>query len=339
MTKNQTVLASFGQLNRDDNFKIITKIIKDDSQIFVRKEAYTKKATPHIDKLLISHNKLNKALSNFDNIRLVNVLRSGYNFVDFEYVIGCNAEYKSFNSIISGDYSEAIETIDRILSLIDSLQSNREKNETTTVKKINDIYRSSSSVKYINPGIVDLNLDNFIINKKNELVTFDYEWVFDQPVAADFAKTRLLYSFFARRSEAFAFLPKDNKIFKAIIANGAQTLIPAELYIKYSQYLSKESMKKYWEAEDIFQKSVNKYHQDTASSNCTSFIIKEISSPQPTFPDIEEANINSYNDYIRDLEKRIKKLGDELEAVESTISYRFHKKLRSIKKTITKKNF
>jgi len=343
--KDETVLATFGQLNRDREFQIITRIVARGSQVSVRKEAYTNDAISHIDKLKINHKKLVSAVSSLNKIRAVEILGSGSNFVEFEYIKGRNVEYEAFKSILSNNYDDAFATIERIFALIDTLTSNRNNEESSEVKKINDIYHlPSSSAKYTSPGIIDLNLDNFILSTDDELVAFDCEWVFDQPIATDYIKTRLVYTFFARRSEAFAFLPNKTSAFNTIWEGDAQALIPSEIYTRYIKLLNKEAMRKYWEAEDIFQNSVNKHRVNTAESNYKNYKSERLTSSRLTFPEIEESRRNNYESLLADSRSNYESLlahtrhvESELELIKSSATYKIALKIASAKGKIIKK--
>lgn len=343
--KNELVLAAFGQLNRDKNFRIMTKIVSNGTKTSVRKVAYTKDAIPHIERLKKNHKKLSDAVSSLDGIRIVDIVATGTDFVEFEYIKGQNLEHETFKHIITGNYDEAMNAIDRIFSLVDNLSSQRAANEAKAVKNINDAYQlPSSSATYANPGIIDLNLDNFMLSHAGELVAFDYEWMFDQPIASDFIKTRLLYTFFARRGEAFAFLPNKHRTFKTIWEGEAQALIPAEIHSKYSTLLTKQAMRKYWQAEDIFQKSVNQHRLNTAPSNYENFKSEELTSPRLTFPEIEELRRNSYESQLaharqsnEELLAHTQNIEKELAHIKSSTAYRAARKMGDTKNKILKK--
>src|SRR5690606_38013710 len=110
------------------------------------------------------------------DVRLVEILDSGAGFIEFEYIPGRNVEYELFDKILTRESESVTNLIDRIFLLIDGLSSQRSENESITVKNINDIYGSlKNSKKYASPGIVDLNLDNFILESNGKIVVFDYE--------------------------------------------------------------------------------------------------------------------------------------------------------------------
>ncbi len=343
--KTDSILAAFGQLNRDREFQIVTKILGKSSGISVCKESYTADAIPHIHRLISNHERLSTALSPLKKVRLVNIIGTGDDFVEFEYIKGRNVDQEAFQCVMSGDYSEVIKIIDRVFALIDGLSSQRSVDESSAVQKINNIYTlPSSSKNYVNPGIIDLNLDNFILSPKDELVIFDYEWIFDQPIAADFIKTRVVYTFFARRSEAFAFLPSKSRVFKTLWEGDARTLIPSEIYAKYAKLLSKESMRKYWEAEDVFQKSVTGHRVDTAKLNYKNFVSEELASPQPTFPEIEELRRSNYESQLaqtksdyQSLLERAANAENELALIKGSTTYRIARKMAAAKGKIIKK--
>lgn len=339
--KDETLLAAFGQLNRNDEFKIITKIVNNGPRIFVRKEAYTEKAIPHIERLKKNHESLGEKVSSLSNIRVANILDSGNDFVEFEYIKGRSVEYETFKFILSGNYDKAIDVIDRIFALIDRLSAKRHSHESKAVQKINDIYHlPASSTRYTSPGVIDINLDNFILSPSGDLVAFDCEWIFDKPIVTDFIKTRLLHTFFARRSEAFAFLPSDKNRFKSIQESGNQTLIPNQMFDKYSELLAKQAMRKYWKAEDIFQSSVNKFHTNSAVSNLKSLAIVDINTPRPTFPETEESLLGRYHSLTMDfttLQSHLQSLENELALIKSSKTFKVAKKMASAKNKLLKR--
>lgn len=339
MPYNNKVLAAFGQLNRDEKFQIVTKILMNDKkETFVRKIAYTNKSNDHIKKLVSNHSSLSKAIRS-KNVRLVNILESVNDHIDFEYIDGADLEQKVLSNIISGNYDQAISLMDRVFELIDSLSSPRAKKESKTEKAINSTYGVSSKSSYINPGIVDLNLDNFIIDDKDKLVVFDYEWILEQPVVSNFVKTRILYTFFTRRSDSLSYLPTTSRAYKKILLGGHQTLVPESIYKKYERYLNEKALRKFLIAEDIFQKSINQDDKGLSHLiNGDHSLSREV-SPMLTFPEIQETQsqrLAELSEKTNNLESQNASLATELQQLKGSRAYKLAKKLAKIKGFIPK---
>lgn len=340
-TGDEIILAAFGQLDRNAEFQIMTKIVSRNGNTLVRKSAYTAQSIAHVQKLKLTFERFTKSFPAMDKVRPVKILASGVDFVEFEHIKGQNLEQTMFNSIRTGDYENAMRIIDRVFSLIDQLSSKRKSGEYDIASKINDVYNlPRSSAKFTYPGVIDLNLDNFILSSDDELIAFDYEWVFDQPIVTDYIKTRLLYTFFAKRSEAFAYLPSETNVFNAVIGGNVQTLIPAKVYKKYGKYLTKESLAKYWQAEDIFQKYVNASYSNMYETNYKNFAIKEVTSPKTAFPDIADSLRVSLEQTKHNYDLLVQhstNLEGELQRIKSSNTYRVALKMRAAKNKITRR--
>ncbi len=338
-----TVLASFGQLNRHERFQIVTKIIQDEAKVFVRKEAYSKEAFDHIKSLSLNHKIIANAFKNKSGVRLVSITNTKQDQIDFEYISGQDLEQKVFKLILKHDYENASKYINRVFDIIDHLSSKRNKQEDEVVRKINDIYAGSSK-NYISPGIIDLNLDNFFVDNKDKLVMFDYEWVFNSPVAIEFVVTRLLYVFFARRYDAIAQLPNDKHTFTLMDSGQDKVLIPNKLFSLYKKYLSKDSIKKYLQAEAIFQNYVTNNRVTNIGRVLYKYSTKLVSSPDPTFPERFESLQNRFNEQIAQItnlqtvinnqQEDISKLRTIISNIENSRLYKVVRKIQSVSKKL-----
>lgn len=327
---DEVVLGSFGQVNRGYDYRIITKILSRGSDIVVRKEAYTEHAIPHIKKLLINNKLLSKHFSPLAGCRAAKVLAHGKNYVDFEYIEGDNLESLVYESILSRNYQQAVDLIDRLFLVIDGLSSKRGSEERDIVKEINDLYSSDEELsQFIHPGAVDLNLDNFILDEDGDLVAFDYEWLFEEPIASSYIKTRVLLSFFLRRSESFGFLAGEDNNFISISDPVTTALIPEFIFNKYAGLLTRSSVRKYWKAEDIFQNSINPYRKSTAP-NTTTLIVSKTNQPNPTYPALVEARNDKLESELIASEKQVRELKSVLRHIQSSKSYKVARKFAGV---------
>ena len=269
--QTEVLLASFGQLNRKDEYKIITKILLRNGQKVVRKEAYTRQATAHVDKIRQNHLDLSRLTTDIRHLRVAAVTGHGKGYVEFEHVDGRNLEGALLQAIMDRDYTGAISLIDSVFYILDSLRSSRASDESVTVSAINDIYGlSKSATHYFSPSLVDLNFENIVIETDGTLALFDCEWVFDAPIATDYIKTRILYVFFAKRSNTFSYLPKESDTYDKLSVTGQEIILPGIILKKYSSFLTADSIKRYLSAENIFQ-------NDVSGTRCKGIVIKNSS--------------------------------------------------------------
>ncbi|MCA9343716.1 hypothetical protein KC947_02065 [Candidatus Saccharibacteria bacterium] len=347
----QTILASFGQLNRHERFQIITKIVKDGSKTFVRKEAYSTESQDHIKSLFTNHKTIAKAIKTNTDVRLVNIIDAKPKQIDFEYISGQDLEQKVFKLILVHDYENAIKYINRVFDIIDVLSSKRSKQEDQIVKNINDIYGTSSDNSYISPGIIDLNLDNFFVDNNDKLVMFDYEWTLYQPVCVNYIKSRVLYYLLAQRYNALAQIPNDKHGFTLIDSGQDKILVPDKLFSLYKKYLSKDSIKKYLQAEAIFQDYVTNNQATNTKKIHFNYSISKVTSPNPVFPERFDALQNQFdalqnqftgkvselNSVIANQQEDISKLRAIISNIENSRSYKLLARYRGVKDKILPK--
>lgn len=331
-SNNKKVLACFGQLNRNPEFRITTKIIEDKA-IIVQKIAYSSLSNSHIKSIYSNHITLSKFTKKVKNFRVAEAALKSPSVLEFQYIKGRNMEGMVYDAVIRADYKAAIALIDKIFTIIDSLSIKDKSDEYGISKLINDHYKSQKKKTfYMSPGIVDFNLDNFILDKNNNLVAFDCEWSFDQPITVDYIKTRILHTFFARRSDSFSFLPDESKIFTIISEADSATYIPKDIYNKYAEFLNKDSLKRYLQAEDVFQTYVNKSHRIKTSEIYNQISISDSNTPRITFPVHEELLQSKLQDSLnirRGLMEENAALSENIRLIQSSRLFRIGTVLRN----------
>ncbi|MBN1915822.1 hypothetical protein JW796_02385 [Candidatus Dojkabacteria bacterium] len=166
-----------------------------------------------------------------------------------------------YRSVQQRDYKDIDELfkfyLEEIINKLDQI-----KKPPIINKEFNNIFghHLNEETAWIKPGILDLNLDNFTINRKI-IYNIDYEWTWNFPIPRDFVIFRGLYS-----------------LLDAIQSQG---LDPS--YIE-DRIFSKYYKEQYLLAEDSFQNYIN---LTTSNRSSLSRIPKNIFSYSET-PDLTE---------------------------------------------------
>ena len=207
---NQSGEVVFGQTspNRGASYKIRTTAyeLNKSGHIRFKKEALTKEAIPHIQKMFTTYRKLTDILTQNKLIRVAQPLESidGKSAVEFDFIKGQSAEDLLLHAILEDKLDEASEIIKKFTSIIQSLSQN--VSEKPIGKNFSKYFGSNEVSKFnhkevVTSGLLDLNLDNFIIDEKDKSWwLIDYEWRLDVPIPLELVKYRSLFYFFSRHS-------------------------------------------------------------------------------------------------------------------------------------------
>ncbi len=196
------VLGYVGQNDRKDQFRIGTYFLRDsDEKIVVQKQAQTSEANNHILQMIATSNLLKKLGIKHLEPRLNSKSKDStvaepLASIAYPLVSGQTLERTLLEALLNNKLELAKKMVASVFSIIDQLPSS--KINPSKNKGFVDIFGNhyDKEVECVKPGIIDLNLDNFIVSDNKKLTLFDYEWVFDFYVPKEFLKARLLISFF-----------------------------------------------------------------------------------------------------------------------------------------------
>lgn len=168
---------------RAREFQLKTIIYEENGQKFVKKEALTKEALPHLHKMVESYDKLSASTLN-PHIKFAKIVAKNENSLTFEFIEGMSLEQKFQDALcISND--EAQKVIDQYIDVLKNGFQNIPFNSNTMVtdnfkKLFGDIDFSNLDGELCFNGLanIDLILSN-IIYKDEDIYFIDYEWTYD----------------------------------------------------------------------------------------------------------------------------------------------------------------
>ncbi len=326
---------------RKKAFSIETSIFIDNGKKIAIKKSSHKDSISHIMNMANTYTKTKEIFESSNNISLVPIKKIDDETVSFDYIEGRSAERLLIDRIINGDSKGLAETVSVVIDFIESIPSVT-KNPTKS-DKYTSVFGNNYNYECecINPGIIDLNFDNFIINKNNIWNMFDYEWCFDFEIPKEYLIQRVLFWFFVMRYSNISLL-SGNKI--KIIEIGEGIYVPEIIYNKYKSSFA--TMQQLIEAEWSFQKytqiappiigvhgnklNVSLYKEPLEMSADR---LDEILKKQNILNDYESTkleykNIKTEMDVLANNHNAVVQ---ELENIKSSRSYRYITKLKKIK--------
>lgn len=187
-------------VERNDNYKISTSIIKKDGDVYVVKEAATKEALFHIQKMKRYEEILNDQYKN--TILRINKSILKNDTIIFEYVDGKTLEnildeyYKKNNLLKIKEIAE-----NYVYVLKNDIEKNNKFYVTENFKEIFGDIKFNKKYYAAEVNNIDLIFSNIIINNKKWNV-IDYEWVFEFPVPIDFIVFRNFYLYAYNKNDS-----------------------------------------------------------------------------------------------------------------------------------------
>lgn len=175
---------------RNPKFQLKTIIYEEKNQKFIKKQALTPEAIPHLKKMKETYTKLKKSIIN-PKIKPAKIVDEDANSLTFEFIQGESLEKKlSDASLINKIEEEKI--LDEYITLINtSFKTDRYDIETlksdTHKELFGDIDYSLLTNEYHFSDIsnIDLILSN-IIYSKDTIYLIDYEWAYDVAVPLNY---------------------------------------------------------------------------------------------------------------------------------------------------------
>ncbi len=337
-TKIQPLFSVFSS-SRKDKYNLTTKIIEKEGKLYAEKYSsqYSKKHLQGIHEF----SKQMTTNHDFDTGKFVLPINiknhSSYYSISFPFIYGKDLERLIFESIIDNEEGVAFGLIDKYIKLMYKLSDSKEP----TPKNIADFKLlfgkdyPSNHKNYINPGNIDLNFDNIILDDKENLIIFDYEWVFDFPLPTDLVISRAFWWFFGPRyGKTLSW--HGNKL--ALVGIGELITVPENIYTRYRNYF--KNMSFVVDIEEKLQNYVSKSSSSFPSSwkktNITkrSTRVGHISTQEERLNEIL-IELDQKTQLYHMLEHKSIELEREVFTIKSSRGYRVLEKVRSIKKMIS----
>lgn len=233
-------------VSRKEEYRLETRIWNDGSNLKAEKRAANPAASDHLFSMVEKYELLKKQ-GEFNSLVNIASAKPHDEAVIFNFIAGPNAERMLIEQILENQNKTAIDTLERMVHIIDSLPKKKLNPADNTLYKsiFSDSYDETCDCVGI--GIVDLNLDNIIVDKADEWHLIDYEWVFNLPIPRHYLVQRVLWWFTLRHQEAFRYHAQS--ITMVEIAD--DIVMPQFIYDKYTDVFA--SLKKFLKSEDAFQ--------------------------------------------------------------------------------------
>lgn len=330
------VVFSINRFSRDSKYQIQTSGILDGDKVLIRKTAATDKSNDHINKMVDTYVKLGQKYIDNEKFGFAppKNIDTKTGTVEFDYIPGHSAEELLLRSIIEEDYDLANNIITKFKDILDTLSTNTSTKKS--VKELESLFGEEITKEFninknIKEGLLDLNLDNFIIHKDtHKWWLIDYEWRLDVPIPVEFIEYRSMLSFaFKNRSIITSRCNRQSIWSNNILA------IPQKILEDNNYELEKLN---------IAYKIENSHFQPWVSGKKTEFEMPgEYSNPtlEPYF--IEQAH-KKINDDSRELnevrtklghtEAHVQNLEKHISRIETSKTYKIASRLASLKRIV-----
>ena len=161
----ETLFVKYSNIERDENYRIKTEIIKENGEKKVLKQALNEESQKHINDIFYNYGKLKKAKFKLNLAKCYLKEKKIY----FEYVDG-----NRLDTIVMKIFFE-----------------NGKEKFFEKLKEIREIIDENWNEQIVN---LDLTLDNMIMNKEGIITVIDYEWIYEGKIEKNFFKPRKVFS-------------------------------------------------------------------------------------------------------------------------------------------------
>lgn len=177
---------------RNKEFQLRTIIFETQGKRFVKKEAISKEAIPHLKRMKENCKELEKSILN-PKLKLAQIVGETKNSLVFEYIEGVSYQTKYFESLKSSE-KEAENILKNYIDLLYNSFSTVKfdnQNNNSLNKTFGDLDFSFFKGEVCFEGVsnIDLILSNLII-KEDEVYIIDYEWVYPFSLPINFSLFR-----------------------------------------------------------------------------------------------------------------------------------------------------
>lgn len=204
--KSREVIFSQTATSRADNFKIRTNAFKDfdTGEIIFRKEALTPLSVPHLNRMLDTYKILKKQIDRSNLLKIAKPLQidKTKGVIEFSHIEGISVENLLLDALLEDDLGAAGQIIKKFTEILQLFSTDNIRNQKASVSSSKYFGKKEilefEPERVISTGLMDLNLDNFIIDNYGQWWLIDYEWRFDVLIPTDFIKHRSMLYFFSR---------------------------------------------------------------------------------------------------------------------------------------------
>lgn len=186
------ILFAQGNLLRKEEFRIQTTIYEEKNNLFVKKEALSEKAFPHIKNMSKNYQILKK-----NGLNLPKLIKGKKNKIILEYLNYSSIAKLIEISLYEKNFNRVKELANLIYIFINSLSqitTNPNKNEGFIKIFGKNLFKSNKNIQCLKIGIVDLNADNILCDEKNnKFYLVDWEWCFEFPIPLEFILIRTFF--------------------------------------------------------------------------------------------------------------------------------------------------
>ena len=171
----ETLFVKYSNIERDENYRIKTEIIKENGEKKVLKQALNEESQKHINDIFYNYGKLKKAKFKLNLAKCYLKEKKIY----FEYVDG-----NRLDTIVMKIFFE-----------------NGKEKFFEKLKEIREIIDENWNEQIVN---LDLTLDNMIMNKEGIITVIDYEWIYEGKIEKNFVFYRLLEVLYTKYDAYFS---------------------------------------------------------------------------------------------------------------------------------------
>lgn len=171
----ETLFVKYSNVERDENYRIKTEIIKENGEKKVLKQALNEESQKHINDIFYNYQKLEKAKFKLNLAKCYLKEKKIY----FEYIDG-----NRLDTIVMKIFFE-----------------NGKEKFFEKLKEIREIINENWNEQIVN---LDLTLDNMIMNKEGIITVIDYEWIYEGKIEKNFVFYRLLEVLYTKYGAYFS---------------------------------------------------------------------------------------------------------------------------------------
>lgn len=234
---------------RAKELQLKTIIYEENGQKYVKKQASTKEAIPHLKKMKKSYELLSDAIIN-PKIKLAKIIDESEESLTFEFISGVSLEKKFYDAIKVGE--NAIHTL--IEEYLDLLHNGFKTHsfDSSTVDKafrskfgFNDYKHFDNQLTFSGVSNIDLIFSN-ILYKDDSIYLIDYEWVFELDIPINFIVFRQFENFiFPDSIRKKIYDDLDISLYKNLYSTMNTNFIMGYITNKESFYQYSQNFRKY----------------------------------------------------------------------------------------------
>ncbi|MDN3512678.1 MAG: hypothetical protein NG784_15420 [Candidatus Jettenia sp.] len=187
------ILYSRINSSRKKEFQLLTRILEEEGTKHVEKLSLSPESQDFLYSFLAKYELLNRIEESLP-FQIVKCSKDKQSDVRFDFVEGETLFWQMENLFIQEKWEQLEELVEKYKKdIVYRLPSTSYSPSKERIEIFGNSLEKSSS--WVQPGILDLNFDNLIQIGKRETVLFDYEWVWDFALPADYIIFRAITNF------------------------------------------------------------------------------------------------------------------------------------------------